>query len=79
MANFNSGVASYVQAKATVYVSFPVDFKGNADISCNQCEYFRRNYKTCGLNGKICEYPQNYVGSNCPLEIIQEGEINEKI
>lgn len=79
MANFDSGVKSYIYGKAIIHVGFPVDFKGNADISCNQCEYYRRSYKTCGLNGKVCEYPQNYVGSHCPLEIIQEGESNEKI
>jgi hypothetical protein len=76
MANFDSGVKSYIRAKATVEVSFPVDFRDNADISCYQCYYFRRNYQTCGLNGQICEYPSKYVGSYCPLEIIEKTEEN---
>ena len=80
MANFDSGVKSYIRAKATVEVSFPVDFRDNADISCYQCYYFRRNYQTCGLNGQICEYPNKYVGSYCPLEIIEQtAETNNEI
>lgn len=68
MANFDSGVASYIIARATVEVGFPVDFKGNADISCNQCPFFRRSYRTCGLNGSVVAYPERYVGDKCPLE-----------
>lgn len=76
MPDFQSGVASYIHAKAEVRVHFPVDFKGNADISCAQCFFFREASRRCGLTGEISEYPQKYVGSTCPLEII-EGENNE--
>ena len=72
MANFESGVASYIHAQAKVDVFFPVDRRGNADISCNQCFYFRRSYKTCGLNGEVCQYPEKYVGASCPLEEVEE-------
>lgn len=72
MASFDSGVASYIHAQAKVDVFFPVDAKGNADISCSQCYYFRRNYKTCGLNGEVCQYPEKYVGASCPLEEVEE-------
>ena len=72
MANFDSGVASYIHAQAKVDVFFPVDRRGNADISCNQCFYFRRSYKTCGLNGEVCQYPEKYVGASCPLEEVKE-------
>ena len=71
MASFDSGVAKYIQATATIKVAFPVDFKGNADISCYQCVFFRKNYRTCGLNGEICEYPEKFVGSHCPLEVLE--------
>ena len=67
MADFDSGVSAYIHAQATVDVYFPVDWRGNADICCDQCVYFRRNYKTCGLNGEVCQYPSNYVGASCPL------------
>lgn len=69
MPDFESGVASYITGTAQIKVHFPVDARGNADINCYQCYYFRRNYQTCGINGAICEYPQKYVGSNCPLEV----------
>lgn len=72
MANFDSGVASYIHAQAKIDVFFPVDSRGNADISCNQCYYFRRSYKTCGLNGEVCQYPEKYVGASCPLEEVEE-------
>ena len=73
MAEFDSGVAGYVHAVAIVNVTFPIDHKGRADISCKQCQFFRRNYRICGLNGEICEYPDNYVGGNCPLTRIDDN------
>lgn len=72
MANFESGVASYVHGKATVDVYFPVDQRGNADISCTQCFFFREASRRCGLNGEVSQYPSKYVGSNCPLEMVEE-------
>lgn len=67
--SFDSGVASYVHGKATVDVYFPVDGRGNADISCQQCFFFREASRRCGLTGQISEYPTKYVGSHCPLEM----------
>lgn len=78
MANFDSGVASYVHGQAVVDVYFPVDYRGNADISCEQCFFFRRSYRTCGLNGEVCAYPAKYVGPSCPLEIKEEENENEE-
>lgn len=74
MAAFDSGVASYIHGSATVDVYFPVDAKGNADISCNQCYFYRRSYQTCGLNGEVCAYPMKYVGAMCPLKSDEEGD-----
>lgn len=73
MANFDSGVSRYIIGRYTVEVGFPVDFKGNADVSCYQCQFFRRTYSTCGLNGEICAFPQKFVGDHCPLERIEDG------
>lgn len=67
--SFESGVTSYITGKAEVRVHFPVDSKGNADISCNQCFFFREASRRCGLTGYISEYPNKYVGSECPLEM----------
>lgn len=72
MANFESGVTSYIHAQAKVDVYFPVDEHGNADVSCKQCYYFRRNYRTCGINGEVCQYPEKYVGASCPLGEVEE-------
>ena len=72
MANFDSGVKDYIHAQATVDVFFPVDWKGNADICCDQCYFFRRSYKTCGLNGEVCQYPSKCVGGSCPLHYAEE-------
>ena len=76
MANFDSGVYGYVYAEATVQVAFPVDKNGACDINCHQCWFFRRSYQTCGLNGAVCQYPQKYVGDQCPLKLAEQIEPN---
>lgn len=73
MANFETGISSYIHAVATVGVYFPVDSKGNADICCRQCYYFRTASNSCALNGEVCAYPNKYVGARCPL-IVKEEE-----
>lgn len=75
MPRFESGVSSYKIGTATVTVYFPVDARGNADVSCNQCNFFRRQSSTCGLNGQPCAYPSKFVGEWCPLET-EEGVDN---
>lgn len=67
MANFETGISGYVHAVATVEVFFPVDAKGNADICCRQCYYFRTASNSSALNGEVCAYPNKYVGAYCPL------------
>ena len=74
MPSFESGVTAYVHAQATVDVFFPVDSRGNADINCTQCFFFREASRRCGLTGEISQYPQKYVGSSCPLERVEENE-----
>ena len=68
-ANFESGVKDYITGYAVVEVHFPVDWKDNPDISCNQCKFFSRNSGRCYLTQEISEYPNKFVGSNCPLMI----------
>lgn len=72
MPNFESGVKKYIFATTTVTVGFPVDFRDNADINCYQCKFFSRNTGVCQLTKEISEYPQKYVGSHCPLNIVEE-------
>ena len=79
---FDDGIKEYVHTQAVVEVLFPVDWKGVAYICCDQCYYYRRNYKTCGLNGEVCQYPNKFVGGACPLKPAEiendlKGEQNE--
>ena len=68
MASFDSGVAYYIEATATVKVYFPVDNKGNAEICCRMCPYLSADSRICRLNGSIVEYPKTNIGGKCPLE-----------
>lgn len=72
MANFDSGVKGYVLARCTVEVGFPIDFKGNAEIACKHCKFYRQNYRICGLNGEIVAFGEKFVGDSCPLEPVEE-------
>lgn len=67
MADFASGVKSFIEAECLVTVKFPVDWKDNPDVSCYQCKFFSRNNGICQLTKEVSEYPQKYIGSNCPL------------
>ena len=67
MADFSSGVSGYVKAVAIVAVNFPIDLKGNADVSCYQCPYFSRSSGICQLNKAIPAYPAKYIGQECPF------------
>lgn len=74
MANFDSGVSGYIKATATVMVHFPIDWKGNVEIACKHCPFFVRTNMRCGLNQSIVNYPEKYVGDNCPLEKFESEE-----
>ena len=74
MANFDSGVKSYVHAQATVDVFFPINYKGVADICCAQCYFYRESSHRCGLNWEVSAYPSIYVGDNCPLQRVDAEE-----
>ena len=68
MARFDSGVKEYIVGSCEVKVHFPVDFRGNADITCKQCPYLSSNERMCQLNKMPVAYPNKYVGDYCPLE-----------
>lgn len=67
MANFESGVSSYIKSYAVIEVNFPVDSKGNADIACKYCPYLSSNERMCQLNKAPVAYPSKFVGDKCPL------------
>ena len=74
MANFESGIASYVKTYAVVNVYFPVDDKGRAEISCRHCPYLSSNERMCQLNKEVVSFPNRYVGDRCPLIQIEEKD-----
>ena len=72
MANFDSGVKRYIHAVAVVETYFPVDWKDNPEIACKHCNYYVRATQRCGLTQQIVNYPERYVGNDCPLEPLEE-------
>lgn len=73
MANFESGVASYIRTQAIVPVNFPVDEKGKAEINCKHCPYLSSNERMCQLNKEPVAYPNKYVGDMCPLREVEKN------
>lgn len=73
MANFDTGVSRYIKARAVVEVGFPVDWRGSVEIACKHCNYFSRSTGRCNLTQRVVNYPEKYVGEDCPLEPIEEG------
>ena len=76
MANFDDGVQGFVKAKTTVEVYFPVDWRGSVEIACKHCPFFIKTNMRCGLNQAVVNFPEKFVGSNCPLERVESEEEN---
>lgn len=74
MANFDSGVKSFITGRCLVEVNFPVNWNGVADISCMQCPYLSSNERMCQLNKQPVQYPKQHVGFDCPLKISENEE-----
>ena len=74
MGRFDSGVKCYIKGRVTLEVSFPVDWRGNAEIACKHCEFFHRTTSKCGLNHHVVNFPEKYVGDHCPLVPVEEEE-----
>lgn len=77
MANFDNGVKRYIKARAVVEVNFPVDWRDKEEIACKHCQFYVRATQRCALNQEIVNYPEYYVGYNCPLEPVEEEKENE--
>ncbi len=78
MARFDDGVKCYIKARAVVEVGFPVDWHDKEEIACKHCRFFVVATRKCGLTGEVVCFPEKYVGSECPLEPIEEG-VNEDV
>ena len=79
MACFDNGVKRYIKAYAVVEVGFPVDWRDSAEIACKHCPFYVRATQRCGLNQEIVNYPERFVGTNCPLQPMEENEVNENV
>lgn len=76
MASFDSGVKGYVKAEAVVTTYFPIDWKGNVEIACKHCNFFVNSTRKCGLTQTVVNFPERFVGVDCPLEQV---EVNENV
>lgn len=75
MACFDTGVSGYIVARATVEVRFPIDWRGSIEIACRHCPFLHRTSGRCGLNQAIVNFPDKYVGEDCPLEEVKPDEV----
>lgn len=74
MANFDCGVSGFIKAIAKVEVHFPIDWRGSVEIACKHCPFFVKANMRCGLNQTVVNFPDKFVGSNCPLERVETEE-----
>lgn len=72
MSKFDSGVKRYIKAVALVEVGFPVSWRDSTEIACKHCKFFERAKQRCWLTQDVVNYPDQFVGNNCPLEPIEE-------
>lgn len=72
MGRFDDGVSGYLKATATVTTYFPIDRKGNVEVYCEACNFYRTSSRRCGLTNEVVPYPTKYVGRECPLEPVEE-------
>ena len=75
--NFQSGVKRYIEGVAVVTAYFPVDFRDNSYINCEMCEFYSRSGRRCNLTKRVCEFPEKYVASHCPLQFDDGLDNNE--
>lgn len=79
MFKFDSGVTDYVVGQAIVTVFFPVDKRGVAEVACKHCKFYDPNRRLCWLTKDIVNYPEKFVGTDCPLDKICEDNMMEDI
>lgn len=72
MRRFENGVQRFIRGEARVAVNFPVDWSDRAYVCCAQCPYLSSNERLCQLNKKPVQYPQKYIGYDCPLRFGEE-------
>lgn len=71
--SYDSGVRSYIVGIATVKSYFPVDARGNEDVTCVHCEFYRDSSRRCSLTGKVSDYPNRGPAATCPMSFYPAG------
>lgn len=79
MGSLDSGVKRFIKTEATVQVFFPVSWRDSTEIACKHCRFFERAKQRCWLTQDVVNFPDQYVGSGCPLTIVEENEGEENV
>lgn len=75
-----NGVKSFIDGTATVVVHFPVDWQGRSFVCCVQCPYLSSSKRYCQLNQRPVQFPERYIGYDCPLNLKNKRSLkNEKV
>ncbi len=77
MKKMEGGVKEFIRAKAEITVNFPVDWSDRAYVCCTQCPYLSSNERICQLNKQPVQFPQRFIGYDCPLRFGEEAPENE--
>lgn len=77
MSGIDSGVKDFIQGRAEIIVNFPVDWSNRAYVCCEKCPYLSSNERICQLNRQPVQFPQRFIGYDCPLRFEKEAYGNE--
>ena len=68
MKSFDSGVKEFITGKAEITVNFPIDWSEKAYVRCTQCPYLSSGGRICQLNKQTVQFPDRFIGYDCPLQ-----------
>ena len=71
--NFKNDVKKFIKSGAVVCTS---DEYTNRLVTCNDCEYLKRNSMRCGACGCLLEGKARMKSSHCPLGKWENGKEN---
>lgn len=71
MSSLDNGVKAFLMTQTVITVGFPIGFSGQVEQNCFHCKFFTHSSGVCQLTKEVSEFPQRYVGSHCPLELVE--------
>ena len=69
--SFDTGVPGYIVGRTEVANYFPINKRGDVDLSCEHCRFYVMRSRRCFLTDELQHYPDRDRGMNCPLELEQ--------